>query len=131
MSTEPKCCKQKTYGLAKPLKCNTYKKQGRTSFKPKAYLSSRALHPILTSLPSSLPYFPRYGGRGGLQIRGAGGASPAPTTQASAETQEKRWRRRVAATSCEDTAAVDRLANAGDNPLSASLFMATMGSSPW
>ncbi len=24
-----KCCKQKTYGLAKPFRCNTYKKQGR------------------------------------------------------------------------------------------------------
>ena len=24
----PKCCKQKTYGLAKPFRCNTYKKQG-------------------------------------------------------------------------------------------------------
>ncbi len=23
-----KCCKQKTYGLAKPFRCNTYKKQG-------------------------------------------------------------------------------------------------------
>src|SRR5712664_404306 len=28
MSTEPKCCKQKTYALAKPFRCNTYKKHG-------------------------------------------------------------------------------------------------------
>src|SRR5258708_39240192 len=28
MSTEPNCCKQKTYGSAKPFRCNTYKKHG-------------------------------------------------------------------------------------------------------
>ncbi len=43
-----KCCKQKTYGMANSFRCNTYKKQGGTSFKPKAYLPS----PLLTSLPS-------------------------------------------------------------------------------
>jgi len=33
-----KCCKQKTYSMAKPFKCNTYKKQGGTPFKPKLLL---------------------------------------------------------------------------------------------
>src|SRR5260370_24917659 len=33
-----KCCKQKTYGMAKPFRCNTYKKQGGTSFKPGDFL---------------------------------------------------------------------------------------------
>ena len=28
MSTEPKCCKQRIYRIAKPFRCNTYEKQG-------------------------------------------------------------------------------------------------------
>ncbi len=32
-----KCCKQKTYGLVKPFRCNTYKKRGGTSFKPNTF----------------------------------------------------------------------------------------------
>src|SRR5712692_7930654 len=36
-----KCCKQKTYRLAKPFRCNTYKKQGGTSFEPKGSLPPR------------------------------------------------------------------------------------------
>src|SRR2546428_7045715 len=28
MSTEPKCCKQKTCSMTKPFRCNTYKKPG-------------------------------------------------------------------------------------------------------
>src|SRR5882757_2584480 len=35
-----KCCKQKTYGLAKPFRCNPCKKQGSTSVKPKALLAT-------------------------------------------------------------------------------------------
>src|SRR5258708_6840713 len=35
-----KCCKQKTYGRANSFRCNTYKKQGGTSFKPKVLLSA-------------------------------------------------------------------------------------------
>jgi hypothetical protein len=46
--TPCKCCKQKTYDMAKTFRCNTYKKQGGASFKPKADLPS--------SGPSSVPY---------------------------------------------------------------------------
>src|SRR5713226_689549 len=60
--TDPprKCCKQKTYGLANPFRCNTYKKQGVPSFKPKAL--SLFVSPFLRSLPPYLltslpPYF--------------------------------------------------------------------------
>ena len=37
-----KCCKQKTYSKTKPFRCNTYKKQGGTSFKPNIFLSPSA-----------------------------------------------------------------------------------------
>src|SRR6266852_693147 len=48
-----------------------------------------------------------------------------------APSQPGRDKFRDAATSCKKTGAVDRRAFAGDNSLSASLFMGTMGSSPW
>jgi len=35
-----KCCKRKTYGLAKSFRCNTYKKTGGTSFEPNILLSA-------------------------------------------------------------------------------------------
>jgi len=39
-----KCCKQKTYGLAKPFRCNTYKKQEGTSVHSESSVTS-ALSP--------------------------------------------------------------------------------------
>src|SRR6266851_10003998 len=57
-----KCCKQKTYGLANPFRCNTYKKRGVPSFKPKVF--SLRVFPlrfdVSTFRPSALrlsPYF--------------------------------------------------------------------------
>ncbi len=44
-----KCCKQKTYGLPKSFRCNTYKKQGGVHpYKPKANLSF--VRPFIRSL---------------------------------------------------------------------------------
>ncbi len=45
-----KCCKQKTYGMAKPFRCNTYKKQGGASFKPRVFLFLRRSLSLLFSL---------------------------------------------------------------------------------
>jgi len=53
-----KCCKQKTYVPAKPFRCNTYKKQGGTSFKPNTFLCPRPVtrHPSLTTSLKSFPF---------------------------------------------------------------------------
>ena len=51
-----KCCKQKTYGQAKPFRCNTYKKRGGTSFKPDTFSLSWPRSPVPAShLPYALP----------------------------------------------------------------------------
>ncbi len=44
-----KCCKQKTYGLPKSFRCNTYKKQG-------GYILTSQRPISLSSGPSSVPY---------------------------------------------------------------------------
>src|SRR3989449_8951902 len=52
MSTEPKYCKQKTYGLPKPFRCNTYKKRGVPSFQPNAFLSPASYAKLSAAMPS-------------------------------------------------------------------------------
>src|SRR6266852_5338903 len=56
-----KCCKQKTYGRAKPFRCNTYKKQGEgvlllltrsVNQKPSKRLVSRTTPPWRSSQPT-------------------------------------------------------------------------------
>src|SRR5229473_490001 len=49
-----KCCKQKTYGLTKPFRCNTYKKQGVASFKAKYFSLSPPFRLVPVNLPSSV-----------------------------------------------------------------------------
>ena len=46
-----KCCKQKTYGLAKPFRCNTYKKQG-VGAPPSTF---RRMPSSISTAPSRLP----------------------------------------------------------------------------
>ncbi len=48
-----KCCKQKTYVLANPFKCNTYKKQGGT---PSAPLSRRSFRRASPQFPWGLGF---------------------------------------------------------------------------
>src|SRR5216684_8276225 len=43
-----KCCKQKTYGLAKPFRCNTYKKHGVPPSSQKLF---SFFFPVLSSTP--------------------------------------------------------------------------------
>src|SRR5260370_6485702 len=50
-----KCCKQKTYGLAKPFRCNTYRKLGVGVFFPLWNSQSRTGHQQGTARPRSLP----------------------------------------------------------------------------
>jgi len=60
-----KCCKQKTYAIAKPFRCNTYKKPGGTSSKPNNFLSPlvsrrsnvRTSRPVPSNSPYTLPSF--------------------------------------------------------------------------
>ncbi len=49
-----KCCKQRTYGFSKSFRCNTYKKPGGASLKPKAALRERFLY-LPTSSRSDVP----------------------------------------------------------------------------
>ena len=58
-----KCCKQKTYGIAKLFRCNTYKKQGGTSFK------QAVPYPVT----SSLHYLARRSWRGRMEYGGPAG----------------------------------------------------------
>ncbi len=53
-----KCCKQKTYCLTKPFRCNTYKKQGVASFKPSISLCAWSVSTshLPYALPSSVSY---------------------------------------------------------------------------
>src|SRR6266851_4317432 len=59
-----KCCKQKTYGRANSFRCNTYKKQGGTSFKPKVLLSA----PL--SRRSETQIFGRFNGQASRRVSG-------------------------------------------------------------
>jgi hypothetical protein len=51
-----KCCKQKTYGMAKPFRCNTYKKTGGYLLQAKSFSLSSPPVP-LSGLPIPIPYF--------------------------------------------------------------------------
>ena len=59
-----KCCKQKTYGLAKPFRCNTYKKQGG-SFSTFRRADEGPIYPPyflhLTVLPTQRPGLNSFG----------------------------------------------------------------------
>ena len=58
MSTEPKCCKQKTYAFAKLFRCNTYKNRGvgaRPLVHKRESLASAILSPPEESPCSKLP----------------------------------------------------------------------------
>src|SRR5712664_2018337 len=57
-----------------------------------------------------------------MQIRRAGGASPASTARSGSGTRKERWRGKLAATSSKNAGTVDRRAFAGDNSLSALLL---------
>ena len=59
-----KCCKQKTYGRPNSFRCNTYKKQGGTSFKPKVLLSA----PL--SRRSETQIFGRFNGQASRRVSG-------------------------------------------------------------
>src|SRR6266576_3995697 len=78
-----KCCKQKTYGRAKPFRCNTYKKQGVGG--PLSHCTSNSFlpYPVTSSSLSSYlllpPYLSRRSPRCLLHCSTHGTPTPRPT----------------------------------------------------